>query len=79
MDMRFLTPEASMNLINVAPTQGSLGLVQARRINPGNKASSVLWERMRRTDGTRMPPLGSSLVDEQMITLIGSWIDQMQP
>ena len=77
MDMRFLTPQTSMNLIGISPTQGTLGLSQAQRIRAGAKASSVLWERMRRTDGTRMPPLGSNLVDQDMITLIGAWIDQL--
>jgi hypothetical protein len=79
MDMRFLTPEGSMNLLRVTPTQGTLGLTNAQRIYPSNKDSSVLWERMRRTDGTRMPPLGSYRIDQELIMLIGTWIDQMTP
>ena len=45
------------------------------RIASGVKESSVLWERIRRLDGTRMPTLGSSLVDAQAEALLGTWID----
>lgn len=79
MDMRYLTPLASTNLVGVVPTQGTLGLTNAQRIHPSNKDASVLWERIRRLDGTRMPPLGSYRIDQEMITLIGTWIDSMTP
>ena len=77
LDFRYDTPDASMNAVNVAPTAGTLGLAGARIIAPGAKESSVLWERMRRTDSNRMPPLGTHRVDQAAVDLIGQWIDAM--
>ena len=75
--MRFETAANATNLIDVRPTYGNLNLNDAYRVKSGAKASSVLWERMRRLDGTRMPPLASSLVDSEVNLLIGQWIDQL--
>ena len=47
----------------------------ARRVAPGTKESSVLWERMRRRDCPRMPTLGSDIVDPLAIDVVGAWID----
>jgi mono/diheme cytochrome c family protein len=77
MDFRFDTPDASMNAIGVVPNAGNLDLPNARIIARGSKESSVLWERIRRTDGTRMPPLGTHRVDQEAVDLIGQWIDSL--
>ena len=77
LDFRFDTADASMNAIGVVPTAGSLGLANARIIARGAKESSVLWERMRRLDGNRMPPLGTHRVDQAAVDLIGQWIDTL--
>ncbi|MHC4818659.1 MAG: PQQ-dependent sugar dehydrogenase, partial [Planctomycetota bacterium] len=76
IDLRYRVPLAAMDLVNVRPNQGDLGLVDAYRIRTGSKESSVLWERMRRLDGTRMPELGTNRVDQPALDLIGTWIDQ---
>ncbi len=76
LDLRFDTANASMNAIDVSPTQ-DLGLTNARIIARGSKESSVLWERVRRTDATRMPPLGTHRVDQDAVDLIGQWIDSL--
>ena len=47
----------------------------ARRIAPGDRTRSVLWERLRRTDSTRMPTIGRDIADQQGVDLIGAWID----
>ena len=60
------------------PSHGNLGLPGAKIIAKGNKNASVLWERMRRKDDTRMPPLGTHEVDLQTVDLIGVWIDTMK-
>jgi len=75
LDMRYGISVASMNLVGIAPSEGSLGLVNAQRIRSGAKESSVLWERMRRLDSTRMPPLASHRVDTIALQLLGAWID----
>jgi len=75
MDLRSGTAEAAMNLFDVAPSDGSLGLPDERRAVAGVKESSTLWERMRRRDSYGMPPIGSHRVDEAGVALIGAWID----
>jgi hypothetical protein len=75
LDLRYAATVAEMNVLDVAPAFGDLGLPDARRVKGGAKESSVLWERMRRLDTTRMPPLASGLVDVQATALVGDWID----
>lgn len=79
MDLRAATAIDSTNTVNVAPTDGDLGLANARRIAPGSKESSVLWERMLRLDPFRMPNIASHVVDQNGVTLIGQWIDAGAP
>lgn len=76
IDLRLRVPLSGAGLVDVRPSQGDLGLADAYRIRPGRKESSVLWERMRRLDATRMPGLGSNRVDQAAVDLIGTWIDQ---
>ena len=75
MDFRFDTSDAAMNAIDVTPQAGDLGIAGAKIIARGNKANSVLWQRIQRLDDTRMPRLGSHRVDQQAVTIIGDWID----
>lgn len=77
LDFRYDTAAGALNAINVVPTQGTLGLANARIIAPGVKENSVLWERMRRLDGTRMPPLGTHRVDQEAVQVLGDWIDSL--
>lgn len=74
------TPNDQMNAIGVSPTVGRLGLYEPSIIRAGSKSRSVLWERMRRlndAEDTRMPIIGSYLVDTQGVALIGQWIDSL--
>ena len=75
IDLRFETSLANTNLVDVLPDAGDLGLEGARRIHPGDREASVLWERQRRLDDTHMPPL-SDAVDGPGLDLIGDWIDE---
>ena len=77
MDMRYATPFADTALCNVLPENGDLGLANARRIAPGAPQSSVLLERIQRLDSYRMPPLASSVVDDEAVTLITAWIESL--
>ena len=62
-------------LINQKPLHGSLGISNALLVKSGTKESSVLWERMRRKDITRMPPVTSHEVDTSAVDMLGRWID----
>lgn len=74
MDLRYSTPFASTNICNVTPQEGNLGVSGARIFAPGDAAHSVLALRMRALNSNRMPPLASSVVDNDGATLIETWI-----
>ena len=56
------------------PTNGGLGIEDARVIAPGAPERSVLLHRIR-TDGVhRMPPVGSQVVDAAGAAVVEAWI-----
>jgi uncharacterized repeat protein (TIGR03806 family) len=75
VDLRYTTSTGNMNACNVDPEEGDLGLTMARIIAPGDVSRSVLVERMNRRDPVGMPPLGSSIVDADGVTLVTNWIN----
>lgn len=77
LDLRFSTGLNATNALETDPQYGQLGIGGAKIIAQGSKEQSVLWERMRRTDYTRMPPDYSHRVDQGAIDLVGSWIDSL--
>ncbi len=77
LDLRFEVSDANLNAIDVAPLNGDLGIGNALLIARGEKERSVLWQRLRRLDGERMPPLSSHVVDQSAVDLIGAWIDNL--
>ena len=77
IDLDYRVPVANMNICNVAPDHGDLGINGARIVTPGDHARSLLWERMQRRDSFGMPPLGSTLVDTAGRQLLLDWIDAM--
>jgi uncharacterized repeat protein (TIGR03806 family) len=79
IDLRYGIASSTMGIVDVVPTAGDLGLTNARLVAPGSKETSTLWERMRRLDATRMPPLASSVVDATAVDVIGVWIDSGNP
>jgi hypothetical protein len=64
----------AMSACNVAPTQGDLGKVDAKLLSPGDPSKSILSLRMHATDGSRMPPIGTRLVDTAGTSVIDAWI-----
>ncbi len=78
LDLRFSIPSAEMHAFGVAAitaVPGGSGL----RIAVGNHLGSDLWQRANRRDLFGMPPLASSLVDEQALDLLAAWIDAGLP
>ncbi len=75
MDLRFATAVAQSGTLLVPALSPAGGLPGTPRISPGTKEASDLWERLRRLDGFRMPPLASHQMDGAAVALIGSWID----
>ncbi|MEM8767572.1 MAG: PQQ-dependent sugar dehydrogenase, partial [Pseudomonadota bacterium] len=77
LDLRFDVAAQDMNIIDVVPDAGDLGIADARLVAPGDRARSVLYQRMVGLGAERMPPVGSHVVDETGADLIGRWIDSL--
>jgi uncharacterized repeat protein (TIGR03806 family) len=75
MDLRFATALSATNACNAAPQSGDLGLgAAARLVAPGNPDLSLIVNRANRRDDSRMPPLGSNIIDSQGVSLLRQWI-----
>jgi len=77
LDLRYTTLLANMNACDVAPDAGGLGLTMPRIIAPGNASRSVLVARTNRRDVDGMPPLGSTIVDADGVTLLTDWVNSL--
>ena len=64
-------------LIDVTPIHDSFGITDAKLIKPAESAASILLQRMKRRGRGQMPPLATSLVDQQAVEMISKWIDQL--
>ena len=65
---------ADMQVCDVDPQQGDLGVADAKLVFPGSPAKSILSLRVRATGASRMPPLGTRLVDASGAALLDAWI-----
>lgn len=74
MDLRYDTPFDETGLCDTPPENGDLGVDGAVLLAPGAPERSVLSLRMHALDYSRMPSLGSAVVDEQGAALIDTWI-----
>ena len=74
IDLRYDTPLAATHTVGAFPTLGDLGELEARILTPGAPQRSTLYLRMLTSGTFRMPPLASSVVDEQGAELIAAWI-----
>jgi hypothetical protein len=63
-----------MNVCDVAPTQGTLGVPSAQLLVPGDPSTSIVSLRIRTLASGRMPPLASHVVDSDGVALIDQWI-----
>jgi mono/diheme cytochrome c family protein len=77
IDLRIQTPLADTDTCDVVPTQGNLGIPNARIIAPGDPSASVLLERIVTTGPNRMPPIASLIEDQEATALISTWISQL--
>lgn len=76
MDLRWGVPMAERNVLSVAAQSNPAGLVNPLRIVPGNPDRSMLLARMATRDFHQMPPLGSTLVDEDAVAVVRQWITE---
>ncbi|HEY3700159.1 MAG TPA: PQQ-dependent sugar dehydrogenase [Spongiibacteraceae bacterium] len=79
LDLRADTNDSAMHALDIAPSAGDLGIANAMLIARGDKARSILWQRLRAADvaSGRMPPLASHAIDEAAVAVVGQWIDSL--
>ncbi|HEX9652437.1 MAG TPA: T9SS type A sorting domain-containing protein, partial [bacterium] len=77
-DLRASTPLVETQLLDLTPIFGDLGTQEGRIVKPASPENSVLYLRMTRTDGFRMPPLATSIVDELGARVVHDWIQALQ-
>lgn len=66
-------------ILDVRPTQGMFRISGAKIIAPGDPFGSVLFYRIAKRGGGRMPRVGSSEVDQQAVDLFLNWIVSLAP
>ncbi|MBI4606773.1 MAG: PQQ-dependent sugar dehydrogenase [Planctomycetes bacterium] len=68
------TPLEAMEVLGARPRWGGFGLDEPRIVAPGEPCRSVLLYRVSKSNGGRMPRLGSRLVDDRGVRLLRDWI-----
>jgi putative heme-binding domain-containing protein len=76
--MNFELPLDKMRMVDARPVLGDLGLKQGKVIAPGEPFSSVALFRVSATGRSRMPYIGTELVDEDGISLLREWIESLK-
>lgn len=74
MDLRFGTAFVDTKSCNVDPEAGDLGVAGSKLIVPGAPDKSILSLRPHSPAANRMPPLGSSIVDDPGMKVLDDWI-----
>jgi uncharacterized repeat protein (TIGR03806 family) len=67
-----------MGIVNVKAAHGDFGIKGAKLLVPGHPEQSMIHHRMAMTGLGRMPHIGSKVVDEQAVRIVGEWIRQMK-
>jgi uncharacterized repeat protein (TIGR03806 family) len=70
-------PLEETRTVDVRPIQGTFGIDGARIIAPGDPSRSILYYRMSKLGGGRMPRIGSNQVDARTVRLVRQWIAAM--
>ncbi len=71
----YKTPFKDMQICNVVPQKGDLGVTGAMRLFPGDPSKSVLSLRMHALGPmTRMPQIGTRVVDPVGVEVVDAWI-----
>jgi uncharacterized repeat protein (TIGR03806 family) len=70
-------PLQETKTVDIRPIQGTFQIAGARIIAPGDPSRSVLYYRVSKLGGGRMPRAGSSTVDDRAVRLVHDWIARM--
>ena len=66
-----------MGLCEVISERDTLDTQEGYLLKPGSPVDSIIFQRMNRRDKHQMPPLGSSQIDRQGVSIIEAWIQSI--
>jgi mono/diheme cytochrome c family protein len=75
-DGRFSTSLDKQQLVGATPVE-ALSITGAQVLAPQNPATSILFKRLTALDGTAMPPLARSILDESAVSIFSAWLAGM--
>jgi putative heme-binding domain-containing protein len=78
IDLRFSASLKETRTQDVRPVQGTFEIFDAKLIAPGDPYRSVLYYRLAKLGGGRMPHIGSEIIDERGLSVIHGWIRQLR-
>lgn len=77
MELGYGTPLSKAKLVGEEPTHETLGIKNARLVQPGAPERSVLMRRISRRGEYQMPPTSTNRVDAAGVKLMEEWIRQL--
>jgi uncharacterized repeat protein (TIGR03806 family) len=77
MNLEINAEPDEVRMIDARPVHTTFSIADARIVAPGDPDRSLLLYRMARRGHGQMPPLASSLVDQDAVALLRAWIAQM--
>lgn len=75
-DGRFSTPLDMQQLVGVDPVEAQ-GIAGAKVLAPQSPETSILFKRLLSLDGSAMPPLAKSIVDQSAASVFTAWLAGM--
>ncbi|HEY7427194.1 MAG TPA: PQQ-dependent sugar dehydrogenase [Gemmataceae bacterium] len=78
MELEFTTKPAKMRVLDVKPVHDTFGLPDARLVAPEHPERSVLLKRISHRGAGHMPPLATSVVDDEAVRMMRDWIQQLK-
>ncbi len=78
MDLEFTTAKKEAHLYGAHPQHQTFNIVDPLLIAPGEPNRSVLLQRLARRGPDQMPPLATSVVDEEAVRMLREWIAGMK-
>jgi mono/diheme cytochrome c family protein len=77
LELEFKTPLPDTRTLDVKPLHHGFGMADPRVIAPGSPERSVLLHRMSLRGPGQMPPLATSVADEEGLKLMRAWITHL--
>jgi uncharacterized repeat protein (TIGR03806 family) len=79
IELEFFTKSDKVNMFDVKPNHHTFGLSDAKIIASGSPERSTLYYRIAHRGQGQMPPLATSIVDQQAVQLMQDWIKSLKP